>query len=90
MVYEVYKRVMTDYADQIDPKKLATAGIDGMLSELDPYSVYLEEEDRQFRQWPVFSDRSDRRNRSSLFCKLRTPSANLMICPGTDRTCRWK
>ena len=46
MVYEVYKRVMTDYADQIDPKKLATAGIDGMLSELDPYSVYLEEEDR--------------------------------------------
>ncbi|HJM86377.1 MAG TPA: PDZ domain-containing protein, partial [Candidatus Marinimicrobia bacterium] len=46
MVYEVYKRVMTDYADQIDPKKLATAGIDGMLSELDPYSVYLEEQDR--------------------------------------------
>ncbi|HHZ80963.1 MAG TPA: S41 family peptidase, partial [Candidatus Marinimicrobia bacterium] len=38
MVFEVYKRVMTDYADQIDPKKLATAGIDGMLSELDPYS----------------------------------------------------
>lgn len=46
MVYEVYKRVMTDYTDQIDPKKLAAAGIEGMLSELDPYSVYLEEEDR--------------------------------------------
>ena len=46
MVYEVYKRVMTDYTDQIDPKKLAAAGIEGMLSELDPYSVYLEEEDQ--------------------------------------------
>ena len=46
MVYEVYKRVMTDYTDQIDPKKLAAAGIEGMLSELDPYSVYLEDEDR--------------------------------------------
>lgn len=46
MVYEVYKRVMTDYADRIDPKKLATAGIRGMLAELDPYSVYLEDEDR--------------------------------------------
>jgi len=46
MVFEVYKRVMTDYTDQIDPKKLAAAGIEGMLSELDPYSVYLEDEDR--------------------------------------------
>ena len=46
MVYDVYKRVMTDYTDQIDPKKLAAAGIEGMLSELDPYSVYLEDEDR--------------------------------------------
>ena len=46
MVYEVYKRVMTDYTDQIDPKKLAAAGIEGMLSELDPYSVYLEEKDQ--------------------------------------------
>ncbi len=38
--------MMTDYTDQIDPKKLAAAGIEGMLSELDPYSVYLEDEDR--------------------------------------------
>ena len=46
LVYEVYKRVMTDYADRIDPKKLASAGIEGMLDALDPYSVYLENDDR--------------------------------------------
>ena len=37
---------MTDYADRIDPKKLASAGIEGMLGALDPYSVYLENDDR--------------------------------------------
>ncbi|MBF89219.1 MAG: hypothetical protein CMG75_06050 [Candidatus Marinimicrobia bacterium] len=46
LVYEVYKRIMTDYADQIDPKKLASAGIEGMLEALDPYSVFLEKNDR--------------------------------------------
>ena len=46
MVHEVYKRLMTHYADQIDPEKLAIAGIKGMLSELDPYTVYMEKEDR--------------------------------------------
>ena len=46
MVYEVYQRVMTHYADQIDPQKLARAGIRGILGELDPYSVYLEKRDR--------------------------------------------
>lgn len=46
LVYEVYKRVMTDYADRIDPKKLASAGINGMLTELDPYSVFLVNDDR--------------------------------------------
>ncbi len=46
LVYEVYKRVMTDYAEKIDPKKLASAGINGMLAELDPYSVFLVNDDR--------------------------------------------
>ena len=44
-VFEVYKRIMTHYAEQIDPKKLAEAGVRGMMSELDPYTVYLEETD---------------------------------------------
>ncbi len=44
-VFEVYKRIMTHYAEQIDPKKLAEAGVKGMMAELDPYTVYLEETD---------------------------------------------
>ena len=47
MIFEVYKRVMTHYADQVDAKKLAEAGIEGMLSKLDPYTVFLQPEDRQ-------------------------------------------
>ena len=47
LVYEVYKRIMTDYADQINPKKLAGAGIKGMLAELDPYSTYLVKDQRE-------------------------------------------
>jgi len=47
MLFEVYKRVMTHYADQVDAEKLAEAGIEGMLSKLDPYTVFLQPKDRQ-------------------------------------------
>ncbi len=47
MLFEVYKRVMTHYADQVDAEKLAVAGIEGMLSKLDPYTVFLQPKDRQ-------------------------------------------
>ncbi|MEE9167412.1 MAG: S41 family peptidase [Candidatus Neomarinimicrobiota bacterium] len=46
LVYEVYRRIITHYADQIDPAKLASAGIRGMLEKLDPYSAFLEKEER--------------------------------------------
>lgn len=46
LVYEVYKRVMTHYADQVNPERLAVSGIRGMLMELDPYSIYLEDEEQ--------------------------------------------
>lgn len=46
-LYEVYKKVLTHYSDRIDPAELAKAGVDGMLSELDPYTISLEREDRE-------------------------------------------
>lgn len=46
LIYEVYKRVMTNYADQVNPERLAVSGIKGMLTELDPYSIFLEDEER--------------------------------------------
>ncbi|MGE3801330.1 MAG: S41 family peptidase [Candidatus Kapaibacterium sp.] len=38
---EVYREVLERYVGQIDPALLAERGINGMLSQLDPYSAYL-------------------------------------------------
>ncbi|RPH92278.1 MAG: S41 family peptidase, partial [Calditrichaeota bacterium] len=40
----VYKETANNYVQDIDPQKFMRAGINGMLDELDPYSVYLEQE----------------------------------------------
>ncbi len=44
---ELYKKLVVNYVDQVNPEALIEAGINGMLNELDPYTVYLEKEDRQ-------------------------------------------
>ncbi|MCX6639486.1 MAG: S41 family peptidase [bacterium] len=38
----VYREINTRYVDLIDPQKFMRAGIDGMLSTLDPYTVFLD------------------------------------------------
>ena len=43
---ELYKRLVVNYVDQVDPDALIQAGIDGMLETLDPYTVYLENEEQ--------------------------------------------
>lgn len=40
----VYREVATSYVDEIDPEKFMEAGIDGMLGTLDPYTVYIDQE----------------------------------------------
>ncbi len=42
---EVYREVSTSYVDKLDVSELMYAGIDGMLHTLDPYTVFLDEED---------------------------------------------
>ncbi len=42
---EVYREVSTGYVDTLDVSELMYAGIDGMLRTLDPYTVFLDEED---------------------------------------------
>ncbi|MCH2043015.1 MAG: S41 family peptidase [Saprospiraceae bacterium] len=37
----VYKELNTYYADEVDPEKLMTSGMDAMLRSLDPYTVYI-------------------------------------------------
>jgi carboxyl-terminal processing protease len=41
----VYREISTNYVDEVDPDKFMQAGIDGMLSTLDPYTVYIDRED---------------------------------------------
>jgi len=42
---EVYREVSKNYVDTINPTEFMYAGIDGMLRTLDPYTVFLDEED---------------------------------------------
>lgn len=41
---EIYRQVNTRYVDNINPEGFLKAGIDGMLSTLDPYTEYIEPE----------------------------------------------
>ena len=42
---EVYREISKSYVDTLNVSKLMYAGIDGMLHTLDPYTVFLDEED---------------------------------------------
>jgi len=39
----VYKEIAFNYVDEIDPEKFLRAGIQGMLSSLDPYTIFIDE-----------------------------------------------
>lgn len=41
---DVYREISLKYVDTVDPVKFVRAGIDGMLSTLDPYTVFMDEE----------------------------------------------
>ncbi|MFN7261546.1 MAG: S41 family peptidase [Cyclobacteriaceae bacterium] len=43
----LFKEVNTYYVDEVDPKKLIETGINGMLEQLDPYTDYIAEENRE-------------------------------------------
>jgi len=42
----VYKEVSRRYVDNVDSEKFLKAGIEGMLGTLDPYTNYIEKEDK--------------------------------------------
>jgi carboxyl-terminal processing protease len=41
----VYKEIVNNYVDEVDPEKFIHAGIDGMLETLDPYTVFIGEKE---------------------------------------------
>ena len=38
---KVYKEITLNYVDEVDPQRFMRAGIDGMLKTLDPYTVFI-------------------------------------------------
>jgi len=43
---QVYREIALNYVDEIDADKFMTAGIEGMLATLDPYTNYVDEDSR--------------------------------------------
>ena len=43
----VYKEVSLNYVDDIDPEKFMREGIKGMLSTLDPYTIFIDENKKE-------------------------------------------
>ncbi len=44
---KVYKEVTFNYVDKIDPEEFMRAGIRGMLSSLDPYTIFIDENKKE-------------------------------------------
>ncbi|HTP12194.1 MAG TPA: S41 family peptidase, partial [Bacteroidota bacterium] len=40
---KVYKEIAVNYVDEVDPQRFMRAGVDGMLKTLDPYTVFIGE-----------------------------------------------
>ncbi len=41
---KVYEEIATRYVEEVDPEKFMKSGINGMLDNLDPYTVFIEQE----------------------------------------------
>jgi len=44
---DVYREIAMRYVDSVDPQEFMRAGIRGMLSTLDPYTVFIEEDETE-------------------------------------------
>ncbi len=44
---KVYKEITLNYVDKINPEEFALAGVKGMLSQLDPYTNYIDSQNQR-------------------------------------------
>ncbi len=44
---KVYKEISFNYVEEIDPEQFMRAGIEGMLSSLDPYTIFIDEKKKE-------------------------------------------
>ena len=47
LINEVYKSIITRYADRLDTEKFTKIVINNILDDLDPYTVYMEEDEKE-------------------------------------------
>ena len=47
LINEVYKSLITRYADRLDTEKFTKLVINNILDDLDPYTVYMEEDEKE-------------------------------------------
>jgi len=47
LINEVYKSLITRYADRLDTEKFTKIVINNILNDLDPYTVYMEEDEKK-------------------------------------------
>ena len=47
LINEVYKSLITRYADRLDTEKFTKVVINNILDDLDPYTVYMEEDEKE-------------------------------------------
>lgn len=47
LFYKVYQKALTEYVDPIDAEKFVSAGLEEMMSVLDPYSIFMDESDKE-------------------------------------------
>ena len=45
LISSIYEKINTHYVDEIIPGRVMKKGIDAMLKSLDPYTVYISEEE---------------------------------------------
>lgn len=51
--FSVFKELNLNYVEQPDPDRLVPAAISSMLQQVDPYTVYIPEEDREEYQFSI-------------------------------------
>jgi len=44
---KVYKEIVSNYVNEVDPERFMRSGIDGMLGTLDPYTVFIDENEKE-------------------------------------------
>ena len=44
---KVYKEISFNYVDEVNPEQFMRAGIQGMLSSLDPYTIFIDEKKKE-------------------------------------------